>query len=127
MNAGELRDHVRRAGVFAKDGSNIVRLVFDIDEAKPNAALATISATNDGVGSSEHRFAPESIAGGQHHIAFNFRYLTELAQVIPTKRVALDTTCTAAPGVFRPMPDDEAAEQPADNFLHVVMPMYVQW
>lgn len=127
MDAGEFRDHVRRAAVFAKDGSNIVRLVFDIDEAEPNAALATISAANDGVGSSEHRFAPERVDGGQHHIAFNFRYLTDLAQVMPAKRMVLDTNGTASPGLFRPMPDDAEADQPADNFIHVVMPMYVQW
>ena len=127
MDAGEFRDYVRRAGIFAKDGANIVRLVFDIDEAEPGATTGTISATSEEVGNIKQSFSPENMEGGQHQIAFNYRYLNEIAHVMPTKRLVLDTNATSQPGVFRPIADDDAAHQPEEGFIHVVMPMYVQW
>jgi DNA polymerase-3 subunit beta len=50
-------------------------------------------------------------------IAFNVRYLREALDVMKTPNVVLETTAAAAPGVMRPMGNDD--------FLHVIMPMHL--
>ena len=59
------------------------------------------------------------VEGGESKIAFNGRYLTDVLNVIDTDRVAIETTSPSSPGVLRPVGDD--------RFIHVVMPMFVQW
>ena len=50
-------------------------------------------------------------------IAFNVKFLREVLEVIKTPNVALETSAANAPGVVRPVGDD--------NFLHVIMPMHL--
>ena len=59
------------------------------------------------------------IDGGEAKIAFNARYLSDVLAVIRQKQVALETTTPSSPGVLRPVG--------IDNYVHVVMPMFVQW
>ena len=47
----------------------------------------------------------------------NVRYLREVLDIIKEPNVALETSAAAAPGVIRPMGDEE--------FLHVIMPMHL--
>ena len=56
-------------------------------------------------------------------IAFNSKYLAEVLDVLGKGSVALETTTPASPGVLRPV---EPAEGNAE-YVHVVMPMFVQW
>ncbi len=58
-----------------------------------------------------------SIEGPALLIAFNVRYLREVLDVIKSPNVALETTVDNSPGVIRPVGDDD--------FLHVIMPMYL--
>ena len=50
-------------------------------------------------------------------IAFNVKYLREVLEVVKSPNVALETSAPNAPGVIRPVGDD--------NFLHVIMPMHL--
>jgi len=50
-------------------------------------------------------------------IAFNVKFLREALEIIKTPNVALETSAANAPGVVRPVGDD--------NFLHVIMPMHL--
>ena len=59
------------------------------------------------------------VEGEEAKIAFNSRYLQEVLQVLDCSQVALETTSPSSPGVLRPLG--------ADNYVHVVMPMFVQW
>jgi DNA polymerase-3 subunit beta len=52
-------------------------------------------------------------------IAFNSKYLQDVLQVLDVSQVALETTNPSSPGVLRPVGQD--------NYVHVVMPMFVQW
>jgi len=58
-----------------------------------------------------------SIEGPPLLIAFNVRFLRDVLEVIKTPNVALETTIETAPGVIRPVGED--------NFLHVIMPMHL--
>ncbi len=52
-------------------------------------------------------------------IAFNSKYLQDVLAVLDSGQVALETTSPSSPGVIRPLG--------SDNYVHVVMPMFVQW
>ena len=53
-------------------------------------------------------------------IAFNSKYLSEVLDNLLEDEVALETTTSSSPGVIRPVDSD-------NEYLHVVMPMFVQW
>jgi DNA polymerase-3 subunit beta len=57
--------------------------------------------------------------GEASKIAFNSRYLQDVLQVLDAEKVALETSSPSSPGVLRPVD--------GDDYVHVVMPMFVQW
>ena len=57
--------------------------------------------------------------GEEAKIAFNSRYLIEVLQVLDADRVSIETSAPSSPGVLRPVGDEQ--------YVHVVMPMFVQW
>ncbi|MEE8346703.1 MAG: DNA polymerase III subunit beta, partial [Dehalococcoidia bacterium] len=59
------------------------------------------------------------VEGEASKVAFNSKYLNEVLQVLDCAQVALETTSPSSPGVIRPVG--------VDNYIHVVMPMFVQW
>jgi len=113
----------RSAAIFARDGSNIIRLqlVPRPEEAEETEApgTATISGRSEEVGENQTALDMMDIEGEEAKIAFNSRYLQEVLGVLERGNVALETTSSSSPGVFKPT-DDE-------NYVHVVMPMFVQW
>jgi len=105
----------KQAEIFAREGSNVARL-----DIKPSAdsepGAVEISAQAEETGSNETVIAA-TVEGTGLLIAFNVRFLREVLEVIKTPNVALETTAPNAPGVIRPVGDD--------NFLHVIMPMHL--
>ncbi len=57
--------------------------------------------------------------GQEAKIAFNGKYLSDVLSVLKTQEVALEATNPSSPGVIRPVG--------SDDYVHVVMPMFVQW
>jgi len=79
----------------------------------------TISARAEEIG--EHRGEIDvTMEGEPAKIAFNSKYLQEVLQVLEGGQVALETSSPSSPGVLRPIGTK-------DNYVHVVMPMFVQW
>jgi DNA polymerase-3 subunit beta len=109
----------RTAAIFARDGSNIIRvqMVPDGDSGAPGKAI--ISARSEEVGDNQDEVDAESLEGGEAKIAFNSRYLQDVLAVLERGKVALETTTPSSPGVFKPTD--------SDDYIHVVMPMFVQW
>ncbi|MQC17745.1 MAG: DNA polymerase III subunit beta [Chloroflexi bacterium] len=107
----------RIASIFARDGSGIVRVIASAGEGSDPGSLH-ITARAEEVGDNEG-ILDAVVEGGESKIAFNGRYLTDVLNVIDTDRVAIETTSPSSPGVLRPVGDD--------RFIHVVMPMFVQW
>jgi DNA polymerase III subunit beta len=105
----------KQAEIFAREGSNVARLdIKSSGDLEPGAV--EISAQSEETGSNETIVAA-TIEGVGLLIAFNVKYLREVLEVIKTPNVALETTAQNAPGVIRPVGDD--------NFLHVIMPMHL--
>jgi DNA polymerase-3 subunit beta len=105
----------RSASIFARDGSGIVRLQIT---PKSGNGKITISARAEEIGDNLGEIDAE-VEGDEAKIAFNSRYLTDVLGILTEDEVALEATTSSSPGVLRPVGQD--------NYIHVVMPMFVQW
>jgi DNA polymerase-3 subunit beta len=107
----------RTASILARDGAGIVRLqVTEGDEGEPGKL--SIVSTAEEVGENRGDIDAQ-VEGGEAKIAFNSRYLADVLAVLEQDSVALEVTTPSSPGVVRPVG--------SDAYVHVVMPMFVQW
>ena len=118
MELDDLKRATQSAAVFARDGSNIVRLEMMPQESGEGGQLK-VSARSEEVGDNLDELDIDQLDGEDAKIAFNVRYLMDIVNVLGRGKVALEVTNSSSPGVFRPAD--------SDGYVHVVMPMYVQW
>jgi DNA polymerase-3 subunit beta len=116
-DVGEFLRETRIASVFARDGSGIVRLVVSPGEGAVPGKV-TISAKADEVGDNEGEI-DAAVEGDGVKIAFNTKYLQDVLQALDGQ-IAMETTGPSSQGVFKPVGTN-------DNYVHVIMPMFVQW
>jgi DNA polymerase-3 subunit beta len=109
---------VKTASIFARDSSGIVRIKVMPSGSELNPGTLEISARAEEVGDNEGKI-DAAVEGTEAKIAFNGKYLLDVLSVLPQEKVTLETTSSSSPGVLRPVG--------ADNYVHVVMPMFVQW
>ena len=114
VSTASLLKACKQAEIFAREGSNVARL--DIKSANGSSGEVEISATSEETGKNE-TIVEATVDGSGVLIAFNVKFLREALEVIRTPNVALETSAPNAPGVVRPVGDD--------NFLHVIMPMHL--
>ena len=109
----------RTASIFARDGSNIIRMHLIPENGGSSGGKVMISARSEEVGDNQDEVDVAEIEGEEGKIAFNSRYLLDVLSVLERGQVALETTTSSSPGVFKPTD--------SDDYIHVVMPMFVQW
>ena len=107
----------KTASIFASDGGGIVRLVI-APGGELTPGKVTISARSEEVGDDVGEI-DAIVEGEEAKIAFNGKYLIDVLGVLREAQVAVETTNPSSPGVIRPVG--------VDNYIHVVMPMFVQW
>jgi len=107
----------KSASIFARDGSGIVRVQI-VPKAEGADAKIMISAQAEELGDNVSEIDAE-VEGEEAKIAFNSKYLGDVLSVISQEKVILETTGSSSPGVIKPVGDD--------NYIHIVMPMFVQW
>ncbi len=107
----------KTVSIFASDGGGIVRLVIT-PGGKLTPGKITISARSEEIGDDVGEI-DAIVEGEEAKIAFNGKYLIDVLSVLRETQVALETTNPSSPGVLRPVG--------VDNYIHVVMPMFVQW
>lgn len=107
----------KTAAIFARDGSGIVRLMMT-PGADVTPGKLSISARSEEVGEDTGEI-DAIVQGAEAKIAFNSKYLTDVLGVLKVQQVAIEVTTPSSPGVFKPVG--------ADNYVHVIMPMFVQW
>ena len=117
VDAAEFLRETRIASIFARDGSGIVRLQFTAGEDVQPGKIV-ISARAEEIGDNMGEL-DATIEGEPDKIAFNSRYLQYFLQVVGDGRVALEMNGSSRQGVLRPVSDE--------RFVHVLMPMVVQW
>lgn len=117
VDVSEFLRVIKMSSIFARDSSGIVRLVV-----APGTELipgkATVSAQAEEVGGNTSEI-DALVDGEEAKIAFNARYLSDVLSIIHQAQVAIETTTPSSPGIIRPVG--------ADNYIHVIMPMFVQW
>ncbi len=107
----------RIASVFARDGSGIVRLVVSPGEGVTPGTVK-ISARAEEIGDNEG-VIDAAVTGEGVKIAFNGKYLQDVLQAMDGGEVSLQTSGPSSQGAFRPVG--------SDNYVHIIMPMFVQW
>ena len=113
----EFQRAARTASIFARDGSGIIRLQI-VPGTDGGSGKIIISARAEEVGEHTDEIDTE-IEGDEAKIAFSNRYLLDVLSVLERGKVALEATSPSSPGVFRPTT--------TDDYVHVVMPIFVQW
>jgi DNA polymerase-3 subunit beta len=107
----------KMAFIFARNGSGIVRLIMT-----PGGELTpgkiTISSKSEELGEDTGEI-DAAVGGEEAKIALNGKYLIDVLSVLKEQKVTLETTNSSSPCVIKPVG--------TDNYLHVVMPMFVQW
>ncbi len=106
----------KQAEIFAREGSNVARLNIKSSNGELQPSEVEITATSEETGKNE-TIVEATVDGSGVLIAFNVKFLREALEVIKTPNVALETSAANAPGVVRPVGDEE--------FLHVIMPMHL--
>ena len=117
VNLQDFARATKSASIFARDGSGIVRIIVSggIDGEPGNI---TVASKAEELGDNEGKIDAQ-VDGEEAKIAFNSKYLSEVLDILGDNEVALETTSPSSPGVIRPID--------TDNYVHVVMPMFVQW
>ena len=117
VDTGELLRIIKMSSIFARDASGIVRLIIT-PGSELTPGKVTVSAQADEIGGNISEI-DALVDGEEAKIAFNVRYLSDVLSVLHQNQVALELTTPSSPGVIRPVG--------VDNYVHVVMPMFVQW
>ena len=113
LNTAEAVKATRIASIFARGGSNVIRL--ESADSENGAGRLVISATSTDIGANTGEIAAEA-EGEKAFIAFNARFLGECLGTIDTERVELRLAGATSPGLIRPLGDD--------TYSHVIMPMH---
>ena len=132
----------RTASIFARESSNIVRFTMDPGDQVPqeeeagegaeagtgeeagegaerNSGRLTISAESADVGENHDEIKVIGMEGETSKIAFNSRYLLDVLGAMEKGQTILETSTPSSPGTFRPTD--------SDDYIVVVMPMFVTW
>jgi DNA polymerase-3 subunit beta len=105
------------ASIFARDGGGIIRLqAIPGTEGTTGKLVITSRAeeTGDDLGEIDAK-----VEGDEAKIAFSSRYLTDVLSVMERGEVSLEISTPSSPGVIKPVG--------GEDYVHVVMPMFVQW
>ena len=116
VSTSSLLKACKQAEIFAREGSNVARFNIKTGQGEMQPSEVEISATSEETGNNETKIEA-TVDGGGLLIAFNVKFLREALEVIRTPNVALETSAPNAPGVVKPVGDDQ--------FLHVIMPMHL--
>lgn len=116
LSTASLLKACKQAEIFAREGSNVARLNIKAPSGELTPSEVEISAASEETGKNE-TIVEATVDGQGLLIAFNVKFLREVLEVIKTPNVALETSAPNAPGMVKPVGDD--------NFLHVIMPMHL--
>jgi DNA polymerase-3 subunit beta len=109
LDREELLRAVRPAALIAHESANIVKLQIG-SNGEAGITVSANAEVGDHVGQVE-----AAVDGDGTSIAFNAKYLADVLERVSAEEFALELQGPLAPGVFKPVGDD--------NYVHVVMPV----
>ena len=125
FNQKEMNQRVKTSSIFARDGSNIIRVSMDRENEEASqgesdaAGFLKIAARSEEVGDSDDYVDLSNVEGDDFKIAFNSTYLADMLRAMDADRISMEVSGSSSPGVFKLADSDE--------YVHVIMPMFVQW
>ncbi len=125
VDLNQFSQATKSTSIFARDGSGIVRLQISEPSEDSEMGRVSISSRAEELGENQGEIDGQ-VEGDEAKIAFNSKYLVDVLEVLEEGKVALETTTPSSPGVIRPVVVEDGAES-TDDYVHVVMPMFVQW
>jgi DNA polymerase-3 subunit beta len=111
-----LLNAVRRAGYFARDNNDVVRIAINPNEDESLPGTIEVSANAAERGNSQS-FVDATVGGPELQVAFNSRYLVDVLGVIRHGNVILGLNGANQAGVVR--------ESGNEEYTHVIMPMVI--
>ena len=117
VDLDEFSRATKTAAIFARDGSGILR-IQTTGGPDGSPGRMSISSRAEEVGDNEGEIDAK-VEGEAAKIAFNSKYLSDVLEVLGRGEVVLETTTSSSPGVLKLLNDEK--------YIHVVMPMFVQW
>ncbi len=112
INREEMAQSARISSIFARGGSNVIRL--DVPDNK--AETITVSAKSADLGENSGEMSAE-IEGDPTNIAFNARFLSDCIGVIDSEQLEIQLSGPTSPGLIRGTSDS--------SYTHVIMPMHM--
>lgn len=111
LDKDDLIRALKLASVFAKDSSNVVRLL--VDSGKRSVRFL---AENQMSGSQESVLEAE-VEGEDLEIGFNYKFLLDFVDSVKGERVEMSFNDSSSPGRFRDVSNK--------NYLHIIMPVKI--
>jgi len=106
----EFSSAVKMASLFARQGGNNVKVKFSGGEI-------VITSVADQVGDNISRVKAE-ISSDSDEITFNAKYIADILQVLPEKKLLFEVNDKFSAGVIRP--------EKAKDFVYIIMPLRVE-
>jgi DNA polymerase III subunit beta len=116
VSRDEFLTAVRRAGFFARDNNDVVRLTAKAgsDELSPGNLEVSATAAERGSSLSD---VSAALQGPEGEIAFNSRYLVDVLTIVRTARVMIGMNGSNQAGVVQP--------SDSESYTYVIMPMVI--
>jgi len=106
----ELVSAVKMAALFARQGANNIKMKLSDGEL-------VITSVADQIGDNISRISAE-ITGEAEEVAFNAKYVLDILQVLPDKKVLFELNDKTSPGVIKP--------EKSNDFVYIIMPLRVE-
>ena len=106
----EMISGVKMAALFARQAANNIKIKF-----LPKELVITSVAAE--IGDNLSHIAAE-VSGEEVEIAFNAKYILDILQVLPEKKVLFEVNDKASPGVIKP--------EKAKDYIYIIMPLRVE-
>lgn len=110
LDGVEFENQLKRAQVFARESSNIIRLKFSKGEL-------VITAISSSYGKHEGKMMIEAKSGSEGEIAFNSKYLLDFVASLKPEKIKFFMNESLTPAMMRP--DNK------ENYQYVIMPFRV--
>lgn len=110
LDGAEFESQLKRAQIFARESSNIIRLNFSDGELK----IAAISST---YGKQEGKMIAEFKQGENGEIAFNAKYLLDFVSSLKAEKIEFSMNESLTPAMLRPVD--------RGDYQYVIMPFRV--
>ena len=107
----------KAAAVFARENSNIVRMIITPCGELTPGKLTLLAKAND-IGDNQGEI-DATVQGGEVKVVFTSRYMSDVLGVLKNAQVSVEIFGSTSPIVIRAVGDE--------NYIHLIMPMFAVW